>query len=66
MKLLKFAKDLKGSHRHLDMVSLGRGQGLKAEELINRAQMQNGRWVFLQNCHLAASWMPQLQAILEK
>lgn len=48
------------------MISLGRGQGPKAEELISKAQILKGRWVFLQNCHLAASWMPKLQTIVEK
>ena len=47
------------------MISLGRGQGPKAEELISKAQILKGRWVFLQNCHLAASWMPKLQTIVE-
>lgn len=48
------------------MISLGRGQGPKAEELIAKAQILKGRWVFLQNCHLAASWMPKLQTLVEK
>ncbi|CAL1542606.1 unnamed protein product [Lymnaea stagnalis] len=65
-QLLRFAKELRGSILHLDMISLGRGQGPKAEELISKAQILKGRWVFLQNCHLAASWMPKLQAIVEK
>ncbi|GFO34548.1 dynein heavy chain 1, axonemal, partial [Plakobranchus ocellatus] len=65
-QLLRFARELRGSTLHLDMISLGRGQGPKAEELISKAQILKGRWVFLQNCHLAASWMPKLQAIVEK
>ena len=65
-QLLRFAKELKGSTLHLDMISLGRGQGPKAEELISKAQILKGRWVFLQNCHLAASWMPRLQTVVEK
>ncbi|KAL5008122.1 hypothetical protein ScPMuIL_013703 [Solemya velum] len=64
-QMLRFAKDLRGSTLHLDMISLGRGQGPKAEELISKAQILKGRWVFLQNCHLAASWMPRLQQIVE-
>ncbi|XP_033124826.1 dynein heavy chain 6, axonemal-like [Anneissia japonica] len=65
VELMRFAKDQRGSTLHLDMISLGRGQGPKAEELIAKAQILKGRWVFLQNCHLAASFMPRLQAIVE-
>ena len=64
--LHRFAKELRGSTLHLDMISLGRGQGPKAEELISKAQILKGRWLFLQNCHLAASWMPRLQTIVDK
>ncbi|XP_065071378.1 dynein axonemal heavy chain 6-like isoform X2 [Rhopilema esculentum] len=63
-ELLRFAKDVRGSTLHLDMISLGRGQGPKAEELIKKAYSQKGKWVFLQNCHLAASFMPNLREIV--
>ncbi|XP_070577565.1 LOW QUALITY PROTEIN: dynein axonemal heavy chain 6-like [Ptychodera flava] len=63
--LMRFAKETRGSTLHVDMISLGRGQGPKAEELISKAQILKGRWVFLQNCHLAASFMPRLQAIVD-
>ncbi|XP_059839458.1 dynein axonemal heavy chain 6-like [Hypanus sabinus] len=64
-QVLRFAKEFRGSTAHLDTVSLGQGQGLVAEELIHKVQVLKGRWVFLQNCHLAASFMPTLQAIVE-
>lgn len=61
--LLKFADDMKFS-RKFDKVSLGQGQGAKAEKLLSNG-MERGLWVCLQNCHLAGSWMPSLERILE-
>ena len=46
------------------MLSLGQDQGPKAQEMITTA-CRNGSWVYLQNCHVYASWMPQLERILE-
>ena len=65
-QLLRFAKELRGSALHMDIVSLGQGQGPRAEELINKSLILKGRWIFLQNCHLAASFMPRLQQLVAK
>ena len=48
----------------LKIVSLGQGQGPKAEALMQNGR-QAGHWVCLQNCHLSVSWLPKLQEILE-
>ena len=65
-QLLRFAKDIRGNTLHLEIVSLGQGQGPRAEELINKSLILKGKWIFLQNCHLAASFMPRLQQIVNK
>uniref|UniRef100_K7FYC2 Uncharacterized protein n=1 Tax=Pelodiscus sinensis TaxID=13735 RepID=K7FYC2_PELSI len=64
-QLLRLAQEIKGNTQHVKMVSLGRGQGTKAEDLIHKAQLFSGQWVFLQNCHLATSFMPRLSDIVD-
>lgn len=50
--------------QEVQAISLGQGQGVAAEALIESARQQ-GSWVVLQNCHLATSWMPRLERICE-
>ena len=50
--------------KHLIIRSLGQGQGKYAEEKINISQ-ETGDWVLLMNCHLADSWMPRLEYIVQ-
>lgn len=62
--ILSFAEKLKFDES-FQSVSLGQGQGKKAEAMIEKAQSLGG-WVCLQNCHLAESWMPKLEHLWEQ
>lgn len=46
--------------KKLIFFSMGKGQGEKAEVAIKQA-VKSRSWVILNNCHLATSWMPQLE-----
>jgi dynein heavy chain len=60
--LQKFANE-KDFIEKLFSISLGQGQGPAAEALLNKGR-NNGEWIYLQNCHLATSWMPRLEGIV--
>jgi len=63
--LMRFAKEEMGyGSDRFHVVSLGQGQGPKAEKAISIGE-KNGDWVFLQNCHLATTFMPKLETIIE-
>lgn len=62
--LQKFAKQMNFLEK-LHTLSLGQGQGPAAEKLIENG-CKFGNWVFLQNCHLATSFMPQMELILRR
>ena len=62
--LLKFAEEMSMVKR-ITSISLGQGQGPKAEKLIRDA-IQRGGWILLMNCHLAVSWMSELEKICEE
>jgi len=63
-EFIKFAEENNMAKR-VQMISLGQGQGPKADRLVMES-VQRGGWVMLQNCHLATSWMPELERICEQ
>nr|XP_057922299.1 dynein axonemal heavy chain 6 isoform X3 [Doryrhamphus excisus] len=59
----RFAKE-RGCLERVESISLGQGQGPIAEKMILSA-LENGGWVFLQNCHLAVSWMLPMEELIK-
>nr|XP_031846529.1 dynein heavy chain 3, axonemal-like isoform X2 [Nomia melanderi] len=63
--LIRFAENYGISKKNLMTISLGQGQGPIAANMIN-AGIKTGEWVVLQNCHLAVSWMKELDRICDE
>ncbi|XP_032581827.1 dynein heavy chain 6, axonemal [Drosophila sechellia] len=59
---LKFTTQMQFTDKYYS-ISLGQGQGPLAENLIEKS-LRLGHWVFLQNCHLATSFMQTLETIV--
>ena len=62
--LIAFAEERGMLNGKYHAISLGQGQGPKAEALI-QSGTEAGHWILLQNCHLATSWMPSLESLVE-
>ncbi|XP_023141924.2 dynein axonemal heavy chain 6 isoform X2 [Amphiprion ocellaris] len=59
----RFANE-RGCLDRVESISLGQGQGPIAEKMIHAA-LKSGNWVFLQNCHLAVSWMLAMEELIK-
>ncbi|XP_074052253.1 dynein axonemal heavy chain 6 isoform X2 [Macrotis lagotis] len=59
----RFARE-SGYSERVQAISLGQGQGPIAEKMIKDA-LKSGNWVFLQNCHLAVSWMLPMEELIK-
>ncbi|KAM8871594.1 dynein axonemal heavy chain 2 isoform 7-T7 [Synchiropus picturatus] len=57
--------ELSGMSGRFHTLSLGQGQAPVAGRLLEDA-VRNGHWLFLANCHLLLSWMPQLDRVVEQ
>eukprot|EP00002_Diphylleia_rotans_P015940 TRINITY_DN308_c0_g1_i6.p1 TRINITY_DN308_c0_g1~~TRINITY_DN308_c0_g1_i6.p1 ORF type:complete len:4231 (+),score=876.63 TRINITY_DN308_c0_g1_i6:183-12875(+) len=64
VSLLYGLAEAQGMNKKITGVSLGQGQGPIADKMIQSA-LKSGGWVILQNCHLALSWMPELEKICD-
>ncbi|XP_070711337.1 dynein axonemal heavy chain 2 [Pempheris klunzingeri] len=62
--LLQLA-EASGMNKHFHALSLGQGQAPIAKSMIEEG-VKNGHWVFLANCHLSLSWMPELDKLVEQ
>ncbi|KAK1890151.1 Dynein heavy chain 2 axonemal, partial [Dissostichus eleginoides] len=61
--LLQLA-EASGMSKEFHALSLGQGQAPIAKRMIEEG-VKNGHWVFLANCHLSLSWMPELDKLVE-
>ncbi|XP_055012614.1 dynein axonemal heavy chain 2 [Boleophthalmus pectinirostris] len=62
--LLQLAES-SGKSSQFNALSLGQGQAPIAKRMIADG-VKNGHWVFLANCHLSLSWMPELNKLVEQ
>ncbi|GAB5580480.1 dynein axonemal heavy chain 2 [Prionailurus iriomotensis] len=62
--LLQLAEHM-GMAQRFHALSLGQGQAPIAARLLREGVLQ-GHWVFLANCHLSLSWMPNLDKLVER
>ncbi|XP_070849918.1 dynein axonemal heavy chain 2 [Chaetodon trifascialis] len=62
--LLQLA-EASGMSKRFHALSLGQGQAPIAKSMIEEG-IKNGHWVFLANCHLSLSWMPELDKLVEQ
>ncbi|XP_053321162.1 dynein axonemal heavy chain 3-like [Spea bombifrons] len=62
--LMQFAEEQEMGMK-LQTISLGQGQGPIARKMVEKAA-EDGTWVILQNCHLATSWLADLEQICDE
>lgn len=50
--------------QRIESISLGRGQSEKAKRILSEGA-EKGNWVFLANCHLSISLLPELESMID-
>lgn len=50
--------------QRIESISLGRGQSEKAKRILSDGA-EKGNWVFLANCHLSISLLPELESMID-
>ena len=48
-----------------EAISMGRGQSERAKRILSEGA-EKGNWIFLANCHLCVSLLPELEAIIDQ
>jgi len=64
LSLISMYASARGYTSKFISLSMSDEQQTKAEIFVERTRREGG-WIFLQNCHHAASWLPQLEQICE-
>ncbi|CAF0762898.1 unnamed protein product [Adineta steineri] len=64
-QLQQLAEDKMMAQSKYYTLSLGQGQTQTARKLIEIG-IKKGHWIFLANCHLSISWLPELEKIIEQ
>jgi dynein heavy chain len=52
-------------HVTFEAISMGRGQSERAKRILTEGAEQ-GSWIFLANCHLSVSLLPELESIIDQ
>lgn len=58
------SKEAEARNVQFESISMGKGQSEKAKRILTEGA-QEGQWIFLANCHLSISLLPELENIIE-
>ena len=58
------SKEAEARNVQFESISMGKGQSDKAKKILTEGA-QEGQWIFLANCHLSISLLPELENIID-